>query len=160
MPILGRPKSSPVRVFIGLGSNLDNPTERVREAINWLSTDPAIELLRHTELMETEPWGLSDQPKFINAVAEVLTALDPFDLLSLLKTAEKKLGRKKSSVRWGPRVIDLDILLYGEQIIETDDLTIPHAQLVLRPFVIEQILQLDGDLIHPKFRVPIRTFLK
>ncbi|MCP4196131.1 MAG: 2-amino-4-hydroxy-6-hydroxymethyldihydropteridine diphosphokinase, partial [Proteobacteria bacterium] len=109
----------PVRVFIGLGSNLDNPVARVRSAITWLATDPAVELKRHTEPVETEPWGLENQPHFFNAVAEILTDLDPVELLTHLKFAEKELGRKESPVKWGPRVIDLDILLYGQMVIET-----------------------------------------
>jgi 2-amino-4-hydroxy-6-hydroxymethyldihydropteridine diphosphokinase len=132
----------------------------VHAALNWLAADPAIELKRHTKLIETEPWGLRDQPTFINAVAEICTNLDPFDLLTLLKSAEKELGRRKSTVKWGPRVIDLDILLYGEMIIETEDLTIPHAQLISRPFIIEQILELDAEVMHPKLGVPIRSFQK
>jgi 2-amino-4-hydroxy-6-hydroxymethyldihydropteridine diphosphokinase len=119
-----------------------------------------IELKRYTEPIETEPWGLENQPHFINAVAEILTDLDPVELLAHLKSAEKELGRSANRVKWGPRVIDLDILLYGELVIETEDLTIPHAQLVARPFVLKQIIELDADLIHPKFRVPIRSFLK
>jgi 2-amino-4-hydroxy-6-hydroxymethyldihydropteridine diphosphokinase len=132
----------------------------VRAALDWLLADPAIELKRHTKLIETEPWGFRNQPTFVNAVAEIFTHLEPLDLLTLLKSAEKELGRKKSIVRWGPRVIDLDILLYGERIVETEDLTIPHPRLISRPFIIEQILELDDDVMHPKLRVPIRSFLK
>jgi 2-amino-4-hydroxy-6-hydroxymethyldihydropteridine diphosphokinase len=110
--------------------------------------------------VETAPWGIENQPRFINAVAEILTNLDPFDLLLLLKSAEKELGRRNNAIKWGPRIIDLDILLYGEMVIETEELTIPHAQLISRPFVIEQILELDTDVIHPKLRVPIRCFLE
>jgi 2-amino-4-hydroxy-6-hydroxymethyldihydropteridine diphosphokinase len=86
--------------------------------------------------------------------------LDPVELLTRLKFAERELGRKESPVKWGPRVIDLDILLYGKMVIETVELTIPHAHLISRPFVMNQLLELDADLMHPKLRVPIRSFLK
>ena len=152
--------SSPVRVFIGLGSNLGDRFAQVEGAIAWLASHPEIALLRRTELIETDPWGREDQPRFVNAVAEVETRLDPDALLDALKRGEKLLGREESAVRWGPRAIDMDILLYGQEIVETGRLSIPHPHLADRPFVVDQLLSLDGALFHPALRVPIRDLRK
>jgi 2-amino-4-hydroxy-6-hydroxymethyldihydropteridine diphosphokinase len=148
------PKTDTVSVLIGIGSNIGNREKKIRSALAWLAAHPRIELRRHTEPMETEPWGYAEQPRFINAVAEILTDLDPHELLLELKQAEKALGRKKSSVKWGPREIDLDILLFGDLVLETGDLTIPHAHLTSRPFVLEQILELEPDGFHPRTGLP------
>ena len=144
-------KSSTVRVFIGLGSNLGDPVAQVEEAIAWLGDHPEIELKQRTGPSWTEPWGLKDQPRFANAMVEVSTSLEPIALLDTLKAGEKALGRKAAEIKWGPREIDLDILLYGDQVIETARLTVPHPYLDQRPFVLEQLATLDPGLIHPKF---------
>ncbi len=99
--------------------------------------------------METDPWGVADQPRFINAVTEVQTSLSPRPLLDELKRAELELGRQRRS-RWGPREIDLDILLYNQTIIDTPELTIPHGQLTNRRFVLVQLVELDDRLIDPR----------
>ena len=151
---------SPARVFVGIGSNLGDPAARVGEAIRWLAACSELELKRCTELLETEPWGVRDQPPFVNAVAELRTAMDPFDLLALLKTAETELGRTEIPQKWGPRIIDLDILLYGERVINAVDLTVPHVHLLARSFVLRQLLELDPDLIHPVLHLPLCHFLK
>ncbi|MCP4606829.1 MAG: 2-amino-4-hydroxy-6-hydroxymethyldihydropteridine diphosphokinase [Proteobacteria bacterium] len=152
--------SCPVRVFIGLGSNLGNREAQIKAALEWLSTHPKIELIRHTELIETDPWGITSQGCFLNSVAEILTELSPHALLGQLQAAEKALGRKVSSQKWGPRVIDLDILLYGDVIVETPDLQVPHAYLTSRPFIIKQILELDSEIVHPRLHEPLRAFIK
>lgn len=108
-----------------------------------------MKLCRRSRLIETEPWGVSEQPRFINAVAEIATALGPNGLLQALKLAEQSLGRSPSAVRWGPREIDLDILLFGDRIVNEPHLIIPHASLLKRRFVIEQIVELDANVVHP-----------
>ncbi len=148
-----------VRAFIGLGSNVGDREANIEAALEWISSHEQIELRSRTELIETEPWGLKDQPSFINAVAEVVTNLGPHQLLGELKRAEGELGRIKASQMWGPREIDLDILLYGEMILNTPELKIPHVHLTEREFVVKQLVSLDADVVHPKFRVPIKSFL-
>ncbi|MDJ0762169.1 MAG: 2-amino-4-hydroxy-6-hydroxymethyldihydropteridine diphosphokinase [Myxococcota bacterium] len=145
-----------VRSFIGLGSNLRDRRQNVRAGLCFLKDSDHIRLIRHTDLIETEPWGVTDQPWFINAVAEIHTALDALALLAFLKTCERKLGRTFQRQKWGPRIIDLDILLYGDSVIETPDLTIPHPELIRRPFVLDQVLALDDTLLHPKLGIPMR----
>lgn len=148
------------RVFLGLGSNLGNREHNILKALDWISRHPAIILKRATPTAETEPWGTRDQPLFLNAVAIVRTRLDPADLLRELKRAEKILGRTNNHRRWGPREIDLDILLFGSQIVETEELKIPHPFLTTRPFVLKQVLELQADITHPKTGTPLSVFLK
>jgi 2-amino-4-hydroxy-6-hydroxymethyldihydropteridine diphosphokinase len=147
------------RVFIGLGSNLGDRHGRIGTALKLLDEHPQITLERHTDFVETEPWGVRDQPAFLNAVACITTTLKPHDLLSELKRIEKKLGRVERDQKWGPREIDLDILLFGDLVIRTDNLVIPHAQLTERPFVLSQLLEIEENTVHPVHRVPLRSFL-
>lgn len=154
------PDTADVRAFIGLGSNLGDRKAHMTAALKWIASHPMIDLKRHTEIVETEPWGFTEQPRFLNAVAEIETSLGPQELLDELKRAESDLGRKESATRWGPRVIDLDILLYGNTVIETDRLTVPHAQLSFRPFILEQMIDLDSRLVHPKLGVALKNLLR
>jgi 2-amino-4-hydroxy-6-hydroxymethyldihydropteridine diphosphokinase len=148
------------RVFIGLGSNLGDRAGRIAGALDWLRRHRSIELVAHTGCVETDPWGVTDQPPFLNAVAEIRTALGPEALLAELQAAEVALGRQKEGrSRWGPREIDLDILLFGERIVETMDLVIPHPWLTERRFVLTQLLELDPDLRHPVRHLPLGGFL-
>ncbi len=146
-------------MFIGLGSNLGDRHRVIVEALDYLDRHPAMALRRHSRLIETEPWGVTEQPRFINAVAEIATPLEPNDLLHALKRAERSLGRIPSATRWGPREIDLDILLYGNRIVSEPHLTIPHAALLQRRFVVEQILELDGSAVHPVAGKPLMELL-
>jgi 2-amino-4-hydroxy-6-hydroxymethyldihydropteridine diphosphokinase len=146
-----------VRAFIGLGSNLGNREERILGALDWLAKHSQIDLRNRTKIVETAPWGLLGQPSFLNAVAEIRTDLSPLELLGELKRAEKELGRAEEIVKWGPREIDLDILLYGEKVVDSKDLIIPHPHLLERPFVITHLLELDPDLVHPVKKAPLAT---
>jgi len=146
-------------VYIGLGSNLGDRHRAIEAALARLEGHSSIELIRRTETVETPPWGVADQPPFLNAVAELRTTLAPADLLVVLKQVERDLGRKQGRPRWGPREIDLDILLDGELVMETPDLVVPHPRICERPFVLEQLVQLDDALVHPVHRVPLATYL-
>jgi 2-amino-4-hydroxy-6-hydroxymethyldihydropteridine diphosphokinase len=149
---------SKTSVFISLGSNLGDRVRQIERALEWLGAHPAITPERCSALRETEPWGVVDQPRFINAVALISTTLSPRELLDTLKRAEAELGRKLREQRWGPREIDLDILLFGDLVVEEPDLVIPHERLTERSFVVEQILEVDGNAFHPKLKVPIKRF--
>jgi 2-amino-4-hydroxy-6-hydroxymethyldihydropteridine diphosphokinase len=140
--------SSATRAFIGLGANVGDRRASIEAAILAMSAHPRIEVVRCTGLVETAPWGVADQPAFLNAVAEVRTTLDPRELLRSLKCMECELGRTPGP-RWGPREIDLDILLYGDRVIDDPLLTIPHPELAARPFVLSQLIELDPGLVHP-----------
>ncbi len=137
------------RVFIGLGSNLGKREENIRRALSWMEDQEGVQLKAVSALRQTQPWGVTDQPSFVNAAAIIETSLSPGALLALLKVGESALGRAPNARRWGPRVIDLDILLFGEQTIQSEDLVIPHPQLTNRSFVMEQIVELDPAALHP-----------
>ena len=147
------------RVFIGLGSNLGDRHGRMQAALKLLDEHPRITLEKHTGFVETEPWGVQDQPAFLNAVACTTTTLEPHALLAKLKRIEKELGREERNQKWGPREIDLDILLFGSLVIKTDNLVIPHERLVERPFVVVQLLELEENILHPVHRVLLKDFL-
>ena len=143
--------------YIGIGSNLGKRKDNCMTAINHLA-ESGITVSKHSSLMETEPWGGLDQPKFINMVVQADTDHDPVQLLILLKNIEQKMGRTPS-VRWGPRAIDLDILLYGVTIVKTSDLEIPHPRLQERDFVLRPLAEIAPDLVHPVLKKSIRQIL-
>lgn len=131
------------RAYIGIGANLGEREETVRRAAALVGAR------RLSTLRETEPWGLVDQPLFVNAVAELETELDARSLLERLLGAERELGRVRTRVRWGPRRIDLDLLVYGGEVIDEPDLTVPHPRLHERRFVLEPLAELEPDLVIP-----------
>jgi 2-amino-4-hydroxy-6-hydroxymethyldihydropteridine diphosphokinase len=140
---------SETRAFIGLGANVGDRRSRIEAALALVAEHPRIALVRCTELIETPPWGVKDQPPFLNAVAEVRTTLEPLEMLQTLKRMERELGRTQT-LRWGPREIDLDILLFGESVIDDPSLVVPHPHLTERPFVLSQLVALDASLVHPR----------
>lgn len=137
-----------MRAYIGLGSNLGERESMIRQALESLSLLPETDLLRASSLYDTEPVGDVDQPNFLNAVAEVETDLSAAQLLWNLQLIEKRLGRERTR-RWGPRVIDLDLLLYGQETIEEDTLRVPHPELTRRAFVLVPLVELEPLLVHP-----------
>jgi len=136
------------RAFIGLGSNMGDRERAIERAIELLSRTPGIELVRSASLYETEPVGYSSQPWFLNTVVEIRTELSPRELLAALKEIERRMGRRDGR-RWGPRVIDLDILLYGGLRVEEPDLVIPHPELERRRFALVPLAELAPELVHP-----------
>jgi 2-amino-4-hydroxy-6-hydroxymethyldihydropteridine diphosphokinase len=122
--------------YIGLGSNLGD-----REA-QLLRAADALDAVRLSPVIETEPWGFEDQPRFLNAVAEVETELSPRQLLDRLLEIEKALGRTRDGPRYGPRTIDLDLLIYDDQVIDEPGLQVPHPRLAERSFVLEPLAAL------------------
>jgi 2-amino-4-hydroxy-6-hydroxymethyldihydropteridine diphosphokinase len=144
--------------FVGIGSNLEDPTAQCREAFKRLDTIPGIHLLRRSSLYRTAPVGPEDQPWFINAVAEIRTELSPGKLFEALKEIERNMGRSDGP-RWGPRVIDLDLLLYGQYVVAEQGLIIPHPEMHRRRFVLEPLCELASYAIHPGFCVSIRGLL-
>ncbi|MCP4676027.1 MAG: 2-amino-4-hydroxy-6-hydroxymethyldihydropteridine diphosphokinase [Deltaproteobacteria bacterium] len=153
-------KETPARVYISLGSNLGDRKARIEAAINWLGSHSEIRVTQYTPPVDTAPWGVENQPRFLNAVAEIKTYLEPHPLLNELKIAERELGRIARPAKWGPREIDLDILLYDTRIVKTQDLIIPHAHLTQRPFVLALLVQLDSGLMHPELKISLRELLR
>jgi 2-amino-4-hydroxy-6-hydroxymethyldihydropteridine diphosphokinase len=137
-----------------LGSNLGDRQRTIREALAALGRHPEIEVTRVSDVKETPPLGQASQPYYLNGVAEIRTTLSPEDLLSVLMTTEDVLGRTRRT-RWGPRTIDLDLLLFGQRIVHLPHLIVPHPQMHLRSFVLEGLCQLNHDLVHPLFNEPV-----
>lgn len=137
-----------MRAFIGLGSNLGDREATIRAALEAIADMTDTDLVRVSSLYDTEPVGDVDQPNFLNAVAMVDTELDARTLLWNLMLVEKRLGRVRSQ-RWGPRTIDLDLLLYGDEVIEDDDLRVPHPEIIRRSFVLVPLVELEPRLVHP-----------
>jgi len=140
--------TEPVRVFLSLGSNIGHREENVRSAIRALK-DERSTLVAASCLYETEPTDLEDQPWFINAVAEISTTWPPERLLERCQQIERNLGRKKN-VRFGPRTLDIDILLYGRQEIRRASLVVPHPRMNERRFVLVPLIELAPDLADPR----------
>ena len=150
---MNEPEASPRAVFIGIGANLGSVRENFAHAVR--SIEKCARLVAVSSLYESEPVGLEDQPKFTNAVVKVETELSPFELLDRLKAIEKDIGRKKT-VRWGPRVIDLDIIFYEDFVINTDSLVIPHPRAHERRFVLEPLLEIEPSAWHPAKNMSVR----
>jgi 2-amino-4-hydroxy-6-hydroxymethyldihydropteridine diphosphokinase len=137
-----------VLAYIGLGSNLDDPAAQLRDALRRLDEIPDSTLRRSSKLYRTPPWGRLDQPEFVNAVAELDTALDAHALLEHLQQIERDSGRARRE-HWGPRVLDLDLLLHGTQQIADARLQLPHPHLHERAFVLVPLAELVPDLVVP-----------
>jgi 2-amino-4-hydroxy-6-hydroxymethyldihydropteridine diphosphokinase len=142
-----------VLAYIGLGANLGDREEAIRGAARRLGAR------RLSTIRETEPWGNVDQPPFLNAVAELETSLPPRELLELMLRLERELGRVRGEERWGPRPLDLDLLLYGEERLDEPGLTVPHPGLHERLFVLEPLAELAPTAEVPG-KGPVRHLLR
>lgn len=146
-------------VYIGLGSNLGDREATLSEALRRLGELEGIEVVAVSSFRETDPVGMVDQPRFVNAAAALETTLGPRELLESLLEVERGLGRDRSrEKRWGPRTIDLDLLLYGDETVAERGLEIPHPRLAERAFVLQPLLELDPGLRLPEGR-PLRDLL-
>ena len=144
-------------IYLGLGSNLGDRAGNLRAAVEALA--PEIEVLDQSALYETPPWGVEDQPAFLNMALKAQTGLTPDALREHVKQIEAEVGRIPS-YHWGPRLIDIDILLYGDSIVDTPDLVIPHPQMHKRPFVLVPLVSIAPDAIHPLLGYSIRELVR
>jgi 2-amino-4-hydroxy-6-hydroxymethyldihydropteridine diphosphokinase len=142
-----------VTAYVGLGSNLGDREGTILAAAEQLGPH------RLSRIRETEPWGYADQPRFLNAVAELETELAPRQLLDRLLEIERGLGRTRNGPRYGPRAIDLDLLLYGDLVVVEPGLTVPHPHLADRLFVLEPLFELDAGLFVPG-RGPVGALIR
>jgi len=143
-----------VIAWIGLGSNLENPQQQLSQAVTALNGLNRCRVLAQSRLYRSSPMGPQDQPDFINAVVKMSTRLDAHKLLHALQEIEKSQGRLRGGEHWGPRTIDLDILLYGDELINSHDLTVPHPGLPYRAFVLYPLWELDPDIRIPAVGEP------
>ncbi|MFH0777018.1 MAG: 2-amino-4-hydroxy-6-hydroxymethyldihydropteridine diphosphokinase [Candidatus Eisenbacteria bacterium] len=148
-----------MKVFVGIGSNLGEKERNIRRAVDELSAMPFTKLITVSSLYDSEPVGDVEQPGFVNAVALIESDLPPARLLWNLMLIEKRMGRVRT-VRWGPRPIDLDILLYGKSLIEEHGLSIPHPEMEKRAFVLIPLLEIEPDLVHPRTKEPMKKLLR
>jgi 2-amino-4-hydroxy-6-hydroxymethyldihydropteridine diphosphokinase len=152
-------QSHPIIAYIALGANLGDRRKTIRAAIDALKATPGTHVLRVSSLIENPSVGGPEgAPDFLNGVAQIETALGAHDLLHRLLEIERSLGRERRE-KWAPRTIDLDLLLYGEKILSSDDLIVPHPMMHTRKFVLEPLAQIAPDLVHPTLRVSIADLL-
>ena len=135
------------RAYVALGSNLGDREENLRAALKHLQEN-GIEVVKTSTFIETEPYGVTDQPGFVNAVCQVETELAPLELLHLLLSIEQEMGRVRLR-RWGERNIDLDLLLYEDAVLESEELTLPHPDMQNRDFVLIPLAEIAGEVVHP-----------
>ena len=138
------------RAYIGLGANLGPREATLRRALDLLAAEPGVEVVAVSTFRETEPVGVIDQPRLVNAAAAAETTLRPRELLDALLRVEAELGRvRDGTTRWGPRTVDLDLLLYAEEIVDEPGIDVPHPRLHERRFALEPLAELDPDLVVP-----------
>ncbi len=145
-------------VFLSLGSNKGDRLKYLNEALNFLNRLKNSSVQKVASIYETLPLGFEEQENFYNTAVLLKTELNPFELLRQIKEIEKEVGRTKS-FRWGPREIDIDILLFGNSVIETEELTVPHKYLTERDFAIVPLLEIKDDVIHPVSKKNLSNYL-
>lgn len=146
------------KVFLGLGTNLGDLDSNLNQAIDIIGEKTRV--VKISKFFKSKPWGNSALYEFLNAVILVETTLNPLELLRYVKSIEDKMGRVKSqSKHYENRVIDIDIIMYEDLVLETSELIIPHKFMTEREFVLKPILELQADLIHPKYKQPLINYL-
>ena len=152
--------AQPVTAYLGLGGNLGDRLAALTEALRLLDSTPGMRRTACSSVYETEPWGVAEQPQFLNLVAGYETTLPPVGLLAVCKKVESQVGRTES-YRWGPRLIDVDILLYGDQVVSVadPDLQIPHPRMTQRAFVLVPLAEIAAEAIVPPDEVAVLWML-
>jgi 2-amino-4-hydroxy-6-hydroxymethyldihydropteridine diphosphokinase len=146
------------KVYISFGSNIGNRKENIKRALQLMGEHPNIKITRVSSLYETEPWGKKEQEWFLNGVVEILTSLPPKELLRVLQSIERRIGRKGEE-RWSQRMIDLDIILFNNLVIENEGLKIPHPLFHNRNFVLVPLFELAPKLLHPSLNKTVEEIL-
>ncbi len=140
------------RIYIGLGSNLAEPRQQLQAALAAIAALPASQLVAISSFYASDPLGTADQPRYVNAVAALDTHLQPLELLDALQRIELEQGRVRKAERWGPRTLDLDILLFGQRCLAEERLTVPHYHMHARAFVLYPLAEIAADLQLPDGR--------
>ena len=149
------------KVFIGIGSNLGDRTAYIKRACDGMAALERTELVAVSSVYETDPVGPLEQGKYLNAVAQLDTGLEPYDLLDGLVLIEEQAGRELpfQRTKWGPRTLDLDILLFGDRVISGDELVVPHPMMHERWFVLKPLAELDPTAVHPLLEMTVDEIL-
>ncbi len=147
------------KAFIGIGSNLGDPAENCEKAARFLNATPEIEVVAQSSFYESEPVGKINQNWFVNTTVAIQTSLNPEALLDIVLKIEKDFGRERRE-KWGPRIIDLDLLAYEDRVINSIALTLPHQEMTKRRFVLLPLSEFAGDYLHPIANKTIRDLLK
>ena len=145
--------------YISIGSNIGNTIENCKKGLSSLGETKGIQLKRLSKFYKTEPVDYLDQAWFINAVIEISTSLEPVQLFNCLKFIEKEAGRIEDKLRFGPRILDLDIIFYDNVILKTNNLEIPHPRMHNRRFVLRPLCDINPNLIHPVFQRTVKDLL-
>lgn len=146
-------------IYIGIGSNLNEPLENCRQAMDHLSGHSKINVTARSSFYKTEPVGKTDQDWFINAALEARTSLNPSELLQELLSIEKNMGRERLE-KWGPRIIDLDLLFYDDRVESSGELTVPHPEIHFRKFVLAPLCEISGNIMHPVLKKNVQQLLE
>ncbi|MEN6389025.1 MAG: 2-amino-4-hydroxy-6-hydroxymethyldihydropteridine diphosphokinase [Syntrophomonas sp.] len=145
-------------VYVGLGSNLGDKKANLEKALKMLERADGVRITRVSSVYQSEPWGVTDQDDFLNQVIEVETELDALTLLHLLQTIEINMGRRRVA-KWGPRNIDMDILLYGNEVLHSEELQVPHAHMRERLFVLLPLQEINSEIVFPDDGTSLREVL-
>ena len=148
-----------VECFLSLGSNINKREENLKDSIDFLKGENKLKILKKSSIYETEPWGVEKQPPFLNMVLKTKTKVSPTFLLNICKRCELKLGRKET-LKWGSRIIDVDILFYGNQILDKPKLKIPHPLLHKRRFILIPLAEIEPLKTHPLLKKTIIELLE
>ncbi len=147
-------------VYISVGANMGDKLENCRNGIDAVADHPEMTLVSQASFYKTAPMDYKDQDWFVNTAIGITTTLLPKVLLTALQAIQSKIGRKKSAIRFGPRILDLDIIFYGGQTLKSESLTIPHPRMHLRRFVLQPLCDLAPDFVHPIFNKKLKRLLK
>jgi 2-amino-4-hydroxy-6-hydroxymethyldihydropteridine diphosphokinase len=137
------------RVLLSLGSNVGERARTIRAAIEAIGELEDTRVCAVSHGYESEPWGVADQPLYLNVAAEIETVLSPLELLNAVKAIERRLGRVPGGLKWGPRVIDIDLVLWGDAEVSSPELTLPHPEFRRRAFVLEPLAEIAGAAVDP-----------